>query len=148
MLEVFLHLQRDLMTLASSVEEAIQKAIKSLEKEGKLWRETQITISFSREDVNGDDELIEQMAHQTRILVVTESNDGCVLYWNGDRRRLRRGARYRRLLPSRSIARRASTNQQHGAEGGRHQPGNGEEEYGEGGQSQRCAGTVHEHAPL
>ncbi len=46
-------------------------------------------VVMSREDVNGDDELIEHMAHQTRILVVTESNDGCVLYWNGDRRRFR-----------------------------------------------------------
>ena len=46
-------------------------------------------VVLSREDVNGDDELIEYMAHQTRILVVTESNDGCVLYWNGDRRRFR-----------------------------------------------------------
>jgi len=46
-------------------------------------------VVMSREDVNGDDELIEHMAHQTRILVVTESNDGCVLHWNGDRRRFR-----------------------------------------------------------
>lgn len=46
-------------------------------------------VVMSREDVNGDDELIEHMAHQTRILVVTESSAGCVLYWNGDRRRFR-----------------------------------------------------------
>jgi len=46
-------------------------------------------IVMSREDVNGDDELIEHMAHQTRILVVTEAAAGCVLYWNGDRRRFR-----------------------------------------------------------
>jgi sugar/nucleoside kinase (ribokinase family) len=46
-------------------------------------------VIMSREDVNGDDELIEQMAHQTRILVVTESSAGCVLHWNGDRRRFR-----------------------------------------------------------
>jgi sugar/nucleoside kinase (ribokinase family) len=46
-------------------------------------------VVMSREDVNGDDELIEQMAHQTRILVVTESSAGCVLHWNGDRRRFR-----------------------------------------------------------
>ncbi len=44
-------------------------------------------VVISREDVNGDDELIEHMAHQTRILVVTESAAGAVLYWNGDRRR-------------------------------------------------------------
>lgn len=44
-------------------------------------------VVISREDVNGDDELIEYMAHQTRILAVTEGVAGCVLYWNGDRRR-------------------------------------------------------------
>ena len=46
-------------------------------------------VVMSREDVNGDDELIEHMAHQTRIMVVTEADAGCVLYWNGDRRRFR-----------------------------------------------------------
>ncbi len=44
-------------------------------------------VVISREDVDGDDELIEHMAHQTRILAVTEGASGCVLYWNGDRRR-------------------------------------------------------------
>ena len=46
-------------------------------------------VVISREDVNRDDELIEHMAQQTRILVVTEAEAGCVLYWNGDRRRFR-----------------------------------------------------------
>ena len=46
-------------------------------------------VVISREDVQGDDEKIEHMAHQTQILVVTEANDGCVLYWHGDRRRFR-----------------------------------------------------------
>jgi len=46
-------------------------------------------VVISREDVNGDDELIEDMAHQTRILVVTEADAGCVLHWNSDRRRFR-----------------------------------------------------------
>ena len=46
-------------------------------------------VVISREDVNGDDELIEQMAQHTRILAVTESAAGAVLYWNGDRRRFR-----------------------------------------------------------
>jgi len=46
-------------------------------------------VVVSREDVNGDHELIEQMAHQTRMLAVTEGAEGCVLYWNGDRRRFR-----------------------------------------------------------
>jgi len=46
-------------------------------------------VVMSREDVQGDDELIEHMAHQTRVLAVTEGAAGCVLYWNGDRRRFR-----------------------------------------------------------
>jgi hypothetical protein len=46
-------------------------------------------VVISREDVNGNDELIEHMAHQTRILAVTEDAAGAVLYWNGDRRRFR-----------------------------------------------------------
>ncbi len=46
-------------------------------------------VVISREDVNGDNELIERMAHQTQMLVVTEAADGCVLHWNGDRRRFR-----------------------------------------------------------
>ncbi len=46
-------------------------------------------VVISREDVGGDEELIEEMAHQTRVLAVTESSAGCVLYWNGDRRRFR-----------------------------------------------------------
>ncbi len=46
-------------------------------------------VVLSLEDIRGDEELIEYMAHQTRILVVTEGAAGCVLYWNGDRRRFR-----------------------------------------------------------
>jgi sugar/nucleoside kinase (ribokinase family) len=46
-------------------------------------------VVISREDVADNDELIEQMAHQTRILVVTEASSGAVLFWNGDRRRFR-----------------------------------------------------------
>jgi sugar/nucleoside kinase (ribokinase family) len=46
-------------------------------------------VVFSREDVNGDDILIEHMAQQTKILVVTEGAAGAVLYWHGDRRRFR-----------------------------------------------------------
>lgn len=44
-------------------------------------------VSMSREDVGGDEEVIEDMAHQTRVLAVTEGEAGAVLYWNGDRRR-------------------------------------------------------------
>jgi len=46
-------------------------------------------VVMSREDVGGDDELIEHMAHQTRVLAVTEGAAGSVLYWHGDRRRFR-----------------------------------------------------------
>ena len=46
-------------------------------------------VVLSIEDVNGDDELIEHMAGQTKILVVTEGAAGAVLYWHGDRRRFR-----------------------------------------------------------
>ena len=46
-------------------------------------------VVISRHDVHGNDELIEQMAHQTRVLVVTEGPAGCVVYWHGDRRRFR-----------------------------------------------------------
>jgi len=46
-------------------------------------------VVLSREDIGGDEELVEYMAHQTHILVVTEGAAGCVLYWNGDRRRFR-----------------------------------------------------------
>ena len=46
-------------------------------------------VVLSVEDVNGDNELIEHMAGQTKMLVVTEGAAGAVLYWNGDRRRFR-----------------------------------------------------------
>ena len=46
-------------------------------------------VVLSREDVNGDDLLIEHLAGQTKILVVTEGAAGAVLYWHGDRRRFR-----------------------------------------------------------
>ncbi len=46
-------------------------------------------VVLSWEDIRGDEELLEYMAHQTRVLVVTEGAAGCVLYWNGDRRRFR-----------------------------------------------------------
>jgi len=46
-------------------------------------------VVISREDLGGDDEQIDWMAHQTRLLAVTEGSAGCVLYWHGDRRRFR-----------------------------------------------------------
>lgn len=61
----------------------------------KEWSGADVALSranavvISREDVNGNDELIEHMAHQAPILAVTEDAAGAVLYWNGDRRRFR-----------------------------------------------------------
>lgn len=46
-------------------------------------------IVLSREDVGGNDEVIEHFAHQTKVLAVTEGAAGAVLYWHGDRRRFR-----------------------------------------------------------
>ena len=46
-------------------------------------------VVFSVEDVNHDLEQVEVMAHQTRVLCLTENKAGAVLYWNGDRRRFR-----------------------------------------------------------
>jgi sugar/nucleoside kinase (ribokinase family) len=59
------------------------------------WKDSEFALAqagavvLSREDVNGDDLLIEHMAGQTKVLVVTEGAAGAVLYWNGDRRRFR-----------------------------------------------------------
>jgi sugar/nucleoside kinase (ribokinase family) len=59
------------------------------------WKNSELALQkanavvISREDVNGDDELIEHMAHQAQLLAVTEAYEGCVLYWHGDRRRFR-----------------------------------------------------------
>jgi sugar/nucleoside kinase (ribokinase family) len=46
-------------------------------------------VVISLEDVGGDMEQVERLAQHTRILAVTEGAAGCVLYWNGDRRRIR-----------------------------------------------------------
>ncbi|NJC98944.1 MAG: ribokinase [Anaerolineales bacterium] len=59
------------------------------------WKDPEIALSradavvLSREDVNGDDILVEHLAQQTKILVLTEGAAGAVLYWHGDRRRFR-----------------------------------------------------------
>jgi sugar/nucleoside kinase (ribokinase family) len=58
-----------------------------LDADSALARASAVVIS--REDVDGDDELIDQMAHQTPVLAVTEGPAGAVLFWNGDRRRFR-----------------------------------------------------------
>jgi sugar/nucleoside kinase (ribokinase family) len=44
-------------------------------------------VILSVEDVERNLELVEEMAHQTRILCLTEGEAGSVLHWNGDRRR-------------------------------------------------------------
>jgi sugar/nucleoside kinase (ribokinase family) len=46
-------------------------------------------VVISLEDVGGDMEQVERLAQHTRVLAVTEGAAGCVLYWNGDRRRIR-----------------------------------------------------------
>jgi sugar/nucleoside kinase (ribokinase family) len=47
------------------------------------------SVVMSVEDIDRDLEIAESMAHQTRILCLTEGAQGSVLYWNGDRRRFR-----------------------------------------------------------
>jgi hypothetical protein len=52
-------------------------------------------VVMSVEDVNRDlpaggcAELVEEMAHHTGIICLTEGENGAVLYWHGDRRRFR-----------------------------------------------------------
>jgi sugar/nucleoside kinase (ribokinase family) len=46
-------------------------------------------VVMSVEDINRDLELVEEMAHHTRLLCLTEAEAGSVLHWNGDRRRFR-----------------------------------------------------------
>lgn len=46
-------------------------------------------VVMSVEDINRDLELVEWMAHQTRVLCLTEGEAGAVMHWNGDRRRFR-----------------------------------------------------------
>jgi len=46
-------------------------------------------VVMSIEDINRDLEIVESMAHQTRVLCLTEGDAGSVLHWNGDRRRFR-----------------------------------------------------------
>jgi len=46
-------------------------------------------VVLSIEDINRNLELVEEMAHKTRLLCLTEGEAGAVLHWNGDRRRFR-----------------------------------------------------------
>jgi sugar/nucleoside kinase (ribokinase family) len=44
---------------------------------------------LSLEDIGGDEERLEDLASASRILVVTEAEEGARVYWNGDVRRYR-----------------------------------------------------------
>ncbi|NCP86362.1 MAG: ribokinase [Anaerolineae bacterium CG_4_9_14_3_um_filter_57_17] len=46
-------------------------------------------VVFSLEDVGGDEEQIEALAHFSRLMVVTEGAAGCRVFWHGDSRRFR-----------------------------------------------------------
>jgi sugar/nucleoside kinase (ribokinase family) len=61
---------------------------KAWENRDKSLRQAGAVV-MSVEDINRDLELVEEMAHHTRILCLTEAEAGVVLYWNGDRRRFR-----------------------------------------------------------
>jgi hypothetical protein len=59
------------------------------------WPESSFTLLqagaavISVEDVGGDEERIEELASQSRVLVVTEAEQGARVYWHGDVRRIR-----------------------------------------------------------
>ncbi len=59
------------------------------------WSEMEASLNhasaavLSLEDVQGNEELIEEMSLASRVLVVTEGSEGARLYWNGDLRRFR-----------------------------------------------------------
>lgn len=59
------------------------------------WPEASFTLQgagaavISKEDVNSDEARIEEMAISSRVLAVTEGQQGTRLYWNGDVRRFR-----------------------------------------------------------
>jgi sugar/nucleoside kinase (ribokinase family) len=59
------------------------------------WEDNEVALRnaaavvMSVEDVRRDLEVVEEMAHHTRVLCLTEGEAGAVLYWNSDRRRFR-----------------------------------------------------------
>ena len=71
-----------------------QVATSAWENNEQILRQAGAVV-MSVEDINRDlpaggcAELVEEMAHHTRILCLTEAEAGAVLYWNGDRRRFR-----------------------------------------------------------
>jgi sugar/nucleoside kinase (ribokinase family) len=68
---------------------------KDSQVEATIWENNEAALRhagavvLSVEDVNRNLELVEEMAHNTRILCLTEGEAGAVLYWNEDRRRFR-----------------------------------------------------------
>ena len=46
-------------------------------------------VVMSLEDINRDLELVERMAHHTKLLCLTEGEHGAIIHWHGDRRRFR-----------------------------------------------------------
>jgi sugar/nucleoside kinase (ribokinase family) len=71
-----------------SWDEKGQVVAKPWENSEQVLRHAGVTV-LSIEDINRNLELVEEMAHQARILCLTEAEAGSVLYWNGDRRRFR-----------------------------------------------------------
>jgi sugar/nucleoside kinase (ribokinase family) len=61
------------------------------ETDGVLKKAGAVVLSI--EDVNGDEDLLQAMACNTRVLAVTEGPAGARLYWNGDLRRFQAPAR-------------------------------------------------------
>ena len=69
------------------------------DEEGRVsfseWPEASFVLSqagaavLSIEDVQGNENIIEEMASSIRVLAVTEGANGARLYWNGDLRRFR-----------------------------------------------------------
>ncbi len=57
------------------------------------WPEFRYVLGFadiailSREDVNHNDTVLDEMASAVKLMVVTDSSSGCSIYWNGDIRR-------------------------------------------------------------
>jgi sugar/nucleoside kinase (ribokinase family) len=73
--------------------------LRSWDEEGRVhfseWPEATFVLQnvnaavMSIEDVRGDENIVEEMASASRVLVVTEGANGARVYWNGDLRRVR-----------------------------------------------------------
>ncbi len=58
-------------------------------KEARQALNKAASVVLSVEDVQHQEEVVEQWAHETRLLAVTEGKAGARLFWNGDSRRFR-----------------------------------------------------------